>query len=69
MENSFQLPLVIGMLVTVHVFLDLIQTFKGAKSPLYTHTSALQLPGTLLRLSGDGWECGQYQKVKGKRKP
>jgi len=31
---------VIGMLVTVHMFLDLIQTFKGAKSPLHTHTRA-----------------------------
>lgn len=57
------------MLVTAHVFLDLIQTFKGAKSSLYTHTSTLQLPGTLFVLSGDGWERGQYQKVKGKRKP
>lgn len=36
-KQSFQLPLLIAMLVTVHIFLDLIQTFKGARSPLHTH--------------------------------
>jgi len=29
--------------------------------------STLQLPGTLLGLSGDDWELVQYQKVKGKQ--
>lgn len=36
MGDGFQLPLVIGMLVTVHPFLDPIETFKGAKSPFHT---------------------------------
>lgn len=36
MGNSFQLPLVIAMPVTVHIFLDLMQLFMRAQSPLHS---------------------------------
>lgn len=40
MGDGFKLPPVIGMLVIVNLFLDPIQTFKGAKSPSHNATEA-----------------------------